>query len=147
MFFRERQLPALPTHAYQEPDHKIQAALTHLKFRTAFPPSKLIDLVYPWQLKSITLKKLLKGYGCVTLNTHDRGRRSADPRDDAIAMPFSWSFSVKFDLREEANQHPNMIRPECVNCVVMRGRTRPGCIQFQEVTGQPKLQSSLPFFR
>ena len=146
MFLRDRQLTALPTHIHNEPDHKIQAALTHLKFRQVFPPSKLMELVYPWQPKSVSLKKLLKGYGCINLNIHDRMRQSDDPKDDAEPLPFSWSLSVKFDLREEVNMHPGMIRQECVDSVVMRSRNRPGCIQYQEVMGQPKLQSRLPNF-
>ncbi|GEM_PF-853852 len=147
MRHHERVLPALPTNIYHEPDHKIQAALTHLKFRTPYLPSKLLELVYPWQPRASKLRKHLDGYGCITISNHDRSRTSADRHDDAEPLPFNWILSVKFDLREEANKHPGMIRPECVNCVVMRSRTRPGCIQYEAVTGQKKLQIRLPTFR
>lgn len=143
----ERELPALPTHIYEEPDHKIQAALTYLKFRTPYLPSKLLELVYPWQPKASKLKKQLEGYGCVGVTNIDRQKRSYDPRDDAVPLPYNWLLLVKFDLREEAKKHPGMIRPECVDCVVMRSRTRPGCIQYEAVTGQKKLQGQLPVFK
>jgi len=143
----ERALPALPTHIYEEPDHKIQAALTYLKFRTPYLPSKLLELVYPWQPKASKLRKQLDGYGCVTINSHDRFRQSADRHDDAEPLPFNWIVSIKFACAEEAKKHPGMIRPECVNCVVMRSRARPGCIQYEAVTGQKKLQGQLPVFK
>lgn len=143
----ERQLMPLPTQVYDEPDHKIQAALTHLKFRVAYLPSKLLELVYPWQPRASKLKKQLEGYGCVSVNHHNRLGRGDDPRDDAEPLPYNWFIAVKFDLREEAKKHPGMIRPECVDCIVMRSRTRPGCIQYEAVMGQKKLQSRLPLFK
>jgi len=143
----ERALPALPTHIYEEPDHKIQAALTYLKFRTPYLPSKLLELVYPWQPKASKLRKQLDGDCGVIIISHDRFRQSADRHDDAEPLPFNWIVSIKFDLREEAKKHPGMIRPECVNCVVMRSRARPGCIQYEAVTGQKKLQGQLPVFK